>query len=428
MVNKNRRVMVTGLGMVTPVGINTKESWNNLINGTSGITKIDQFDASSLPCRIAAPVKYKSDSNPDGFDPSLYLTPKERRKVDNFILLGIAAADQAINDSGWKPENDFDRAMTSVVFGSGIGGLPQIEEVSIKLHEFGFRKVSPFFIPSTLINLLPGHVSIRHKYCGANFSAVSACSTGSHAIGEAAMMIRHGRANVVVAGGAEAALCPIAVAGFAAGRALSTKFNDQPENASRPWDKDRDGFIIGEGAGVLILEDYEHARKRDAKIYAELIGYGVSSDAHHITAPPESGVGAISAMKNAANDANVDFDDIDYLNAHGTSTTIGDLAELNAVMSLFKLDKRLHTLYMSSIKSSIGHLLGAAGGVEAVATVLSIANNIVPPTLNLQNPILSHKNLDLVPMHAKSFKVQCAMSNSFGFGGTNASLLFAQYS
>lgn len=422
----HRRVVVTGIGMITPIGKNITESWDNLINGVCGVENIKEFDTSSLPCRIGAWIKHKTEDNPDGLDLDLYMSPKERKKIDKFITIGLIASDDAIKDANWFPDNDYDREMTSVIVGSGIGGLPNIEESSVKLNTLGFKKISPFFIPSVLVNLLPGHIAIRNKFYGTNMSVSTACATSAHTIGEAATIIRDNRANVVITGGSESVICPMAIAGFAAGRALATKFNDNPKEASRPWDKDHNGFVIGEGSGMLVLEEYEHAKKRGAKIYAELIGYGTSCDAHHITAPPEDGSGALRAMQIALKRAGLTTDDIDYINAHGTSTPVGDSAELNAVVNLFKPEQRKKTLYMSSTKSAIGHLLGAAGGVEAIISILTLINGIVPPTLNLHNPIREHKNLNLVPFKAIKTNVTNVLSNSFGFGGTNASLIFSR--
>ena len=341
--------------------------------------------------------------------------------MDDFIVYAVSAAQQAVEDSGWQPEADEDRERTGVMIGSGIGGLKTIEAASLLMRDRGPRRVSPFFIPSALINLASGHVSIRHGFKGPNHAVVTACSTGAHAIGDASRMIKYGDADVMVAGGAEAAVCPIGVAGFSASRALSTAFNDEPSRGSRPWDKDRDGFVMGEGAGIVVLEEYEHAKKRGARIYAEILGYGMSGDAHHITAPAEDGDGGFRSMRAAMRDAGLTPDDIDYVNAHGTSTPLGDEIEFGAVKRLF--GNAAGKVSMSSTKSSIGHLLGAAGSVEAIYSILAVANDIVPPTLNLDNPSESCEGIDLVPHKARERPVRAALSNSFGFGGTNASLI-----
>lgn len=418
-----KRIVVTGYGLVTPLGGDAKSSWANLIAGKSGIKQIDSFDVTDLACKIAGMVPH-GDSSLGLFNADDWLSPKEQRKVDQFITYGIAAASQAIESSGWMPENEESRQRTGVIIGSGIGGLQNIYETSILLKEQGPRRVSPFFIPSCLINLVSGHVSIKYKFKGPNHSVVTACSTGAHAIGDAARMIQHGDADVMIAGGAEAAVSRIGIAGFAAARALSTAYNDTPEKASRPWDKDRDGFIMGEGAGIVVLEELEHAKKRGATIYGEIVGYGMSGDAYHITAPAEDGDGAYRSMKAALKSAHLNPEDIGYVNAHGTSTPAGDIAEMTAVKRLFgaNLDK----LSMSSTKSSIGHLLGAAGGVEAIFSILALKHGILPPTLNLDHPPVDCE-IDLVPHKAKERQVKYALSNSFGFGGTNASLIFSTY-
>lgn len=416
-----RRVVVTGLGLVTPLGGDVQSTWNNLLQGKSGIRKIDGFDVDDLPARIAGLVPYGEEEGQ--FSPDKWMEPKEQRKVDRFILFGYAAAIQAIEDSGWTPEDDESRERTGVMIGSGIGGLPNIYETSILLHESGPRKVSPFFIPSCLINLTSGHVSIKYGFKGPNHSVVTACSTGAHAIGDAARLIQTGDADVMIAGGAEAAVCRIGIAGFAAARALSTKYNDTPEEASRPWDEGRDGFVMGEGAGIVVLEELEHAKKRGAKIYAEYCGSGLTGDAYHITAP--SGDGAYRAMKHAIRNAGWNPEDVDYINAHGTSTPVGDTTEVNSVKKAF--GDHAYKLKMSSTKSSIGHLLGAAGGVESVFTILSVANNVVAPTLNLNTPS-EGCDIDLVPHQAREMEVKRALCNSFGFGGTNVSVAFSKYS
>jgi 3-oxoacyl-[acyl-carrier-protein] synthase II len=416
-----RRTVVTGLGLVTPLASSVKETWERLLAGRSGVSGIQSFDVSDLPAKIAGQVP--RGDGPGDFNPDHWVPPKDRRRISDFILFGIAAAQQAVDDAGWKPEDEEERIRTGVMIGSGIGGLPAIVEGTLLVEDKGPRRLSPFFIPSALINLVSGHVSIRFGFKGPNHSVVTACSTGAHAIGDAARLIALGDADVMVAGGSEAAICRVGVAGFAAARALSTGFNDTPERASRPWDRDRDGFVMGEGAGVLVLEELEHAKERGAKIYAEVIGYGMSGDAYHITAPSESGDGAHRSMQNALKRAKLNPSDIDYINAHGTSTPLGDEIELNAVKRLF--GEAAYSLSMSSTKSSIGHLLGAAGSVEAIFSILAIANDVVPPTLNLDNP-QEGCDLDLVPHQAKQRKVRAALSNSFGFGGTNASLVFAK--
>ncbi len=413
-----KRVVVTGMGMVTPLGCGVGTNWERLINGESGICAIDRFDVSDLPSRIAGVVprgRGKGLFNPDAFVP-----PKEQRRMDDFILYALAAAIEAVEDSGWKPQNEEDRARTGVIIGSGIGGLPGIAATSVMLEKSGPRRVSPFFIPAALINLTAGHVSIKYGFTGPNHAVVTACASGTHALGDASRLIMFGDADVMIAGGTEAALCRLGIAGFAAARALSTGFNDRPQAASRPWDKDRDGFVMGEGAAMLVLEELEHARKRGARIYAEIIGYGLSGDAHHITAPAEDGNGAYRAMRNALCNARVEPTDIDYINAHGTSTPLGDEIELGAVKRLF--GDHAYALCMSSTKSAVGHLLGAAGAAEAIYTILALRDGIVPPTLNLENPS-EGCDIDLVPFTAKTRKVRIALSNSFGFGGTNASLV-----
>jgi 3-oxoacyl-[acyl-carrier-protein] synthase II len=415
-----RRVVVTGLGLVTPLGAGVKTTWERLINGESGIRGIQRCDVSDLPCKIAGEVPMGETAH-GHFNADDYVDAKDRRKMDLFIVYALAAAMQAVEDSGWMPEEEEARERTGVLIGSGIGGLQGIYEASLTLNEKGPRRLSPFFIPSALINLASGHVSIKYGFKGPNHAVVTACSTGAHAIGDAARLIALDDADVMVAGGAEAAICRIGIAGFAAARALSTNFNDTPERASRPWDRDRDGFVMGEGAGVVVLEELEHARKRGAKIYGELVGYGLSGDAYHITAPAEDGNGAYRAMRAALKRAKLNPEDIDYINAHGTSTPLGDEIELGAVKRVF--GDAAHKLSMSSTKSAIGHLLGAAGSVEAIFSILAIRDGVVPPTLNLDNPSPGC-DLDLVPKQAKERRVRAALSNSFGFGGTNASLVF----
>ncbi|MBP9692077.1 MAG: beta-ketoacyl-ACP synthase II [Alphaproteobacteria bacterium] len=414
-----RRVVITGLGLVTPLGNGVESTWKRLIRGDSGIRRIDTFDTENLTSKIAGLLPLGTEAGQFNFDD--YLPAKDRKKMDDFIIYGIAAAEEALKDSGWVAETEEQQEMTGVMIGSGVGGLPRIYEASITLKEGGARKISPFFIPSCLINLVSGQVSIRHGFKGPNHAVVTACSTGAHAIGDAARLIQWGDANVMVAGGSEASVCEIGVAGFCALRALSTNFNDEPTRASRPWDQQRDGFVIGEGAGIVVLEEYEHAKKRGAHIYAEIIGYGLSGDAHHMTSPAEDGGGAFRAMRNALRRAELNPEDIDYINAHGTSTPPGDMMELNAVKRL--LDGRPHDVSMSSTKSAIGHLLGAAGSVEAIFCILALRDGILPPTLNLDNPSEGTESIDLIPHKAKEKKVRYVMSNSFGFGGTNASLV-----
>jgi 3-oxoacyl-[acyl-carrier-protein] synthase II len=415
-----RRVVITGLGMVSPLACGVEPSWRRLLKGESGAGPITGFETADLACRVAMQIP-RDKSIADSFDPDAWMEPKEQRKVDDFIIFAIAAATQALNDAGWQPKSYAEQIMTGVMIGSGIGGLGGIYETSIILKEKGPRRVSPFFIPGRLINLASGYVSIMHGLKGPNHSAVTACSTGSHAIGDAARLIAFEDAEVMVAGGAESAVNRIGIAGFAACRALSTGFNDRPLQASRPYDKDRDGFVMGEGAGCVVLESYEHAKARGAKIYAEIIGYGMSGDAFHITAPEDSGDGASRAMAAAIKRAKISPGEIDYINAHGTSTPLGDEIELHAVQRL--VGEKASDLSMSATKSSIGHLLGAAGAVEAIFSVLSIRDQIVPPTLNLDHPSIETW-IDLVPHHARKRKVDVVLSNSFGFGGTNACLIF----
>ncbi|HEU5046243.1 MAG TPA: beta-ketoacyl-ACP synthase II [Rickettsiales bacterium] len=414
-----RRVVVTGLGLVTPLACGVEASWKKLIAGQSGIGPITQFDVSDLPARIAGMVP-RGEDEPE-FNADKWVAPKEQKKMDDFIIFAIAAATQAIEDSGWKPETDEEKEMTGVMIGSGIGGLAEIERTVLEMREKGPRRVSPFFIPASLINLASGHVSIMYGFKGPNHSVVTACATGAHAIGDAARLIQFGDADVMVAGGAEAAACRIGIAGFAAARALSTSYNDTPQQASRPWDKGRDGFVMGEGAGIVVLEEYEHAKKRGAKIYAEVVGYGLSGDANHITAPASDGNGGYRAMKAALNRAGLKPEDVDYINAHGTSTPLGDEIELAAVKRMF--GEHSKKLSMSSTKSAIGHLLGAAGSVEAIFSILAIRDQIAPPTLNLNDPS-EGCDIDLVPNKAKPRTINVALSNSFGFGGTNASVIF----
>jgi 3-oxoacyl-[acyl-carrier-protein] synthase II len=414
-----RRVVVTGLGMVTPLACGVEETWSRLLEGRSGARKIESFDTSDLPTKIAAQVP-RGDGTNGTFNPDQWFDPKEQRRVDEFITFGVAAAKQAVRDSGWEPKSDEDRDRTGVLIGSGIGGLEGIGEAAIILKEKGPRRISPFFITGRLINLVSGYASIEFGFRGPNHAVVTACATGAHAIGDAARLIALDDADVMVAGGAEAAICRLGIAGFNACRALSTGFNDTPEKASRPYDKDRDGFLMGEGAGAVILEEYEHAKARGAKIYGEVSGYGLSGDAHHITAPAENGDGGYRAMRMALKRAGLSAADIDYVNAHGTST-MADGIEASAVERI--LGNAAGKVSMSSTKSSIGHLLGAAGAVEAIFCLLAMRDQIVPPTLNLENPDVDTQ-IDLVPLKARKREVKTTMSNSFGFGGTNACLIF----
>jgi 3-oxoacyl-[acyl-carrier-protein] synthase II len=415
-----RRVVVTGLGMLTPLACGVEETWQRLLACKSGINRVDKFEVSDLPCKIAGQIP-RGDGTDGTFDPDQWMEPKERRKVDDFILFAMSAAKQALDDAGWHPESYEDQIMSGVLIGSGIGGIEGIAETALLLNERGPRRISPFFIPGRIINLASGYVSIAHSLKGPNLSVVSACSTGAHAIGDAGRLIALGDADVMVAGGAESPVCRISLAGFAACRALSTGFNDEPARASRPYDRDRDGFVMGEGAGVVVLEEYEHAKRRGARIYGELIGYGLSGDAFHITAPAEDGDGALRCMKAAVHRAEITPGDIDYINAHGTSTQVGDEIELKAVERL--VGHAAAKISMSSTKSSIGHLLGAAGTVEAIFCLLALRDQIVPATLNLDNPSVTTA-LDLVPHKPRAREVNVVLSNSFGFGGTNASLVF----
>ncbi|MHB1217966.1 MAG: beta-ketoacyl-ACP synthase II [Alphaproteobacteria bacterium] len=416
-----RRVVVTGIGLVTPLGCGVEKTWSRLIASESGITAIQNFDVSDIASKIAGQVPQGSSA--DGlFNADDWVDARERRRMDRFIVYALAAAEQAISDAGWKPTDEESRDRTGVLIGSGIGGLEEIYNGTLLLHEKGPRRLSPFFIPAALINLASGHVSIRYGYRGPNHAVVTACSTGAHALGDAARMIQCDDADVMIAGGAEAAVCRIGMAGFAAARALSTNFNDTPARGSRPWDKDRDGFVMGEGAGIVVLEEYEHAKARGAKIYAELVGYGLSGDAHHITAPPPDGNGGFRAMRNALKRAGLNTTDIDYVNAHGTSTPLGDEIELGAVKHLF--GDHAYKFCVSSTKSAIGHLLGAAGSVEAVFCILAMRDGVVPPTLNLENPSPGC-DINLVAKVAQKKTLRHVMSNSFGFGGTNVSLVFS---
>ncbi len=419
-----RRVVVTGIGLLTSLGCGVKPCWDRLLQGQSGIRAIENFDVSDLPAKIGGQV-------PEGptaeglFTSDDWMEPKDARRVDKFILYGMAAATQAVEDSGWQPQTDEDRCRTGVSIGSGIGGLAEIAKGAV-IVESNVRRLSPFFIPASLINLVSGQVSIKYGFKGPNHAVVTACSTGAHSIGDAARMIMWEDADVMVAGGAEAAVCRLGVAGFSRANALSTNFNDTPERASRPWDRDRDGFVMGDGAGVVVLEELEHAKKRGANIYAEFIGYGLTGDAHHITAPAEDGNGAYRCMAMALKRAGMTPDDIDYVNAHGTSTPLGDEIELGAAKRLF--GDAMKKISMSSTKSAVGHCLGAAGSVEAIFSILAIRDIIAPPTLNLDNPSEGAAGVDLVPHKARERKIRAVLSNSFGFGGTNASIIFKAFS
>ena len=418
-----RRVVVTGLGLVTPLASGVEETWTRLLDGQSGAGPITHFDTSNVTTKYACEIPY-GDGTDGTFNPDDWMEPKERRKVDDFILYGIAAAEMAVRDSGWSPEEEEDRLRTGVMIGSGIGGLQSIAETSLLIKEKGPRRVSPFFIPGALINLISGQVSIKHGFKGPNHSVVTACSTGAHAIGDAARLIMTSDADVMVAGGAEAAICEIGIAGFNACKALSTKRADEPEKASRPYDADRDGFVMGEGAGIVVLEEYEHAKARGAKIYAELLGYGLSGDAYHITAPSEDGEGGERAMRAALAKAGLEPSALDYINAHGTST-MADVIELGAVERM--MGDAAGKLTMTSTKSATGHLLGAAGAIEAIFTILAIRDQVAPPTINLDN-VAVETPVDLAPNAKREREINYALSNSFGFGGTNASLLLGRVS
>ncbi len=415
-----RRVVVTGMGVVTPLGLGVEHVWQRLINAESGIGAIQSFDTTELTAKVAGqvPLGLRADGK---LDLTEWIPVKEIKKMDRFIHFGLVAATEAVADSGWEPQTEEERCATGVMIGSGIGGLQSIYEASVQVHEGKARRLSPFFIPSALINLVSGNVSIKYGFKGPNHSAVTACATGVHAIGDASRLIGLGDADVMVAGGAEATVNPLGIAGFCASRALSTGFNDRPAEASRPWDKGRDGFVMGEGAGVVVLEEYEHAKARGAKIYAEIIGYGMSGDAHHITAPAEHHEGAYRAMQATLKSAKITPADIQYVNAHGTSTPLGDDLELEAVETLFGDAGR--NVAMSSTKSAIGHLLGAAGAVEAIFSILAIRDGVAPPTLNLVEPSRASV-IDRVPLVAQERQIDIALSNSFGFGGTNAAILF----
>ncbi len=419
-----RRIVVTGMGMLTPLGCGVEPTWQRLLKGESGAKKIDTFDVSDVSCKIACMVP-RGDGSNGTFNPDQWMEPKEQRKVDDFIVYAMCAAKQALDDAGWRPQSYEDQTRTGVMIGSGIGGIEGIAETAVALKERGPRRVSPFFIPGRIINLASGFVSIAHGLKGPNHAVVTACSTGAHAIGDAARMVALGDADVMVAGGTESPVNRIALVGFAALRALSTNFNDDPTRASRPYDKDRDGFVMGEGAGAVVLEALDHAKARGAKIYAELIGYGLSGDAYHITAPSPDGDGAFRCMSMAIKRAGISVDTIDYVNAHGTSTPLGDEIELGAVQRL--VGNAAGRISMSSTKSCIGHLLGAAGAVEAIFSILAIRDGVAPPTINLDNPSVETP-IDLVPHAARKRDIDTALSNSFGFGGTNASLIFNRYS
>ena len=412
-----RRVVVTGMGLLSSIGAGKDNTWNNLLNGKSGIRKIDQFNTDDFSCKIAGYIS-NDENNANYFDISSYLDNKEIKRNDRFIQYGIVAAKMAVEDSGIQNLSDEEKLNTGVIVGSGIGGLETIYNGSLTIKNSGPRKLSPFFIPSSLVNLLSGQISIKYGYKGPNHSVVTACATGAHSIGDSGEFIKRGAADVMIAGGSEAAVCKLGIAGFCAARSLSTSYNDRPDEASRPWDKDRDGFVMGEGSGIIVLEEMEHAKKRGAKIYAELIGYGMSGDAHHITSPSEDGDGGFRAMKEALIMAKIPSEKVNYINAHGTSTKVGDEIELNAIQRLFK-----HNIFVSSTKSSIGHLLGAAGSVESIFSIMSINKKILPATLNLHNPIEA-SNVNLIPGTPMEKEIKYALSNSFGFGGTNTALLF----
>ena len=415
-----RRVVVTGIGLLTSIGNNNTTSWNNLIKCKSGIKKINQFDVSDLPAKIAGYINNDPEQD-DYFNENNILEKRDIKRNDRFIQYGLVAADLAINDSGILDLTDEEKLNVGVSVGSGIGGLETIYEGSLTINNKETKKLSPFFIPSSLVNLLSGQISIKYGYKGPNHSVVTACATGAHSIGDSGEMIKRGAADIMIAGGAEAAVCKLGIAGFCAARSLSTSFNENPERASRPWDRDRDGFVMGEGAGILVLEEMNHAKKRGAKIYAELIGYGMSGDAHHITAPAEDGDGGYRAMKSALKMAKISSDKVNYINAHGTSTIKGDEIELNAISKMFT-----HKIFVSSTKSSIGHLLGAAGSVESIFSIMSLNEKILPATLNLDNPIET-SNINLIPNSPIEQKISYVLSNSFGFGGTNTALLYKNF-
>ncbi len=412
---KGKRVVITGLGAISPVGLSAQESWEAVLSGRSGVTHITHFDVTNFPTKIAATVK--------DFDPTRYVSAKEARKLDPFILYGVAAADEAIKDAGFMDDNRTPADRVGVVFGSGIGGMHLTEKNTLALHQSGVRRVAPTYIPSSIINMVAGQISIQYGFTGPNLSIVTACTTGLHCVGEAARLIAWGDCDVVIAGGSECASTPLGMAGFSAAKALSTR-NDEPTKASRPWDRDRDGFVLADGGAALVLESLEHAQRRGARIYAEIGGFGMSGDAYHVTAPPEDGRGAALAMRNALRDGDVEIEMIDYINAHGTSTPLGDLAETNAVKHVF--GGHAYKLMISSTKSTTGHLLGAAGAIETLFTTLAIYHQVVPPTINLDNPD-DGCDLDYVPHVARDAKIDCALCNSFGFGGTNGSLLIRRF-
>ncbi len=412
-----RRVVVTGIGLLTSIGNDEKVTWQNLINCKSGIKRVDQFEVDDLPCKIAGHLSNNPEDD-NYFNKHSHIETKDIKRNDRFIQYGLVAAKMAVEDAGLLELSDNQKLKVGVSVGSGIGGLETIYDGSITINNRGVKKLSPFFIPSSLVNLLSGQISIKYGFKGPNHSVVTACATGAHSVGDASEMIKRGAADIMIAGGSEAAVCKLGIAGFCAARSLSTSYNDTPHLASRPWDKDRDGFVMGEGSGILVLEDFESAKKRGAKIYAELVGYGMSGDAYHITAPSEDGDGGFRAMKEAIKMAKISPESVDYINAHGTSTVKGDEIELNAISKLFK-----HNIFVSSTKSSIGHLLGAAGSVESIFSILSINNSIMPATLNLENPIET-SNINLIPKEPLEKKINYALSNSFGFGGTNTALLF----
>ena len=418
-----RRVVVTGIGMVSPLAAGAEATWRRLLAGESGIGRVENFPVDDLPCQIAGQIK-RGDGANDSFNPDDWMEPKEQRKVDDFILYAVSAATQALKDAQWAPTTYEDQIATGVMIGSGVGGINRIYDASTLLNERGPRRLSPFFLPGLLINLASGYVSIQHGLKGPNHAVVTACSTGAHAIGDAGRLIALGDADVMVAGGAESTINRLALGGFAACKALATKFNDRPKQGSRPYDRDRDGFVMGEGAGCVVLEELAHAKARGARIYAELIGYGMSGDAYHITAPAPDGDGAFRAMSAALKRAGIAAGDIDYINAHGTSTPLGDEIELRAVERL--VGDHADSVSMSSTKSAIGHLLGAAGALEAIFSILAIRDNVAPPTLNLDNPSVETQ-IDLVPHKARARTINAALSNSFGFGGTNASLIFRRH-
>jgi len=415
-----RRVVVTGIGLLSTLGNDVTNSWHNLLNGKSGVKEITQFDTSDLPCKIAGYISNDPESE-NYFNKDSIIETKDIKRNDRFIQYGLVAAKMAVENAGIDKLSDIQKEKIGVSVGSGIGGLETIYDGSITINQKGPKKLSPFFIPSSLVNLLSGQISIKYGFKGPNHSVVTACATGAHSIGDAGEMIKRGAADIMIAGGAEAAVCKLGVAGFCAARSLSTSYNDKPKEASRPWDTDRDGFVMGEGSGIVVLEEMENAKKRGANIYAELIGYGMSGDAYHITAPSEDGDGGFRAMKEALNMANISPDEINYINAHGTSTLKGDEIELKAISRLFK-----HNIKVSSTKSSIGHLLGAAGSVEAIFSIMSINSNSIPGTLNLDNPIETN-NVELIAKESINSNVNIALSNSFGFGGTNTALLFKSF-